>query len=173
MERRIRIPSAVRQRYGVTYHRRADPVQCARRHRLQISDRPQEDAGKDADAKDIGAFAKRSFLMHDRIRVSREKHIYNDNRIGYRELPRHGSALARRGQIQNGAVGHGQVLYKRRENSVAHSHRVPLARGAHSLPRYNPRRSAHKRQNIRKRRLDTPGQERVVVFYRRRAQPPL
>lgn len=70
------------------------------------------------------------------------KHIYNDNRIGHRELPRHGSALARRGQIQNGAVGHGQVLYKRRENSVAHSHRVPLARSAHSLPRYNPRRSA-------------------------------
>lgn len=70
------------------------------------------------------------------------KHIYNDNRIGHRELPRHGSALARRGQIQNGAVGHGQVLYKRRENSVAHSHRVPLARSAHSLPRYNPRRNA-------------------------------
>lgn len=70
------------------------------------------------------------------------KHIYNDNRIGHRELPRHGSAFARRGQIQNGAVGHGQVLYKRRESSVAHSHRVPLARSAHSLPRYNPRRSA-------------------------------
>ena len=166
MERRIRIPSALRRGDGVNYQRRADPVQRARRHRLQISDRPQEDAGKDADAKDIGAFAKRSFLMHDRVRVSREKHIYNDNRIGYRELPRHGSTLARRGQIQNGAVGHGQVLYKGRQNSVAHSHRVPLARGAHSLPRYSPRRRAHKRQNIRKRRLDTPGQERVVVFYR-------
>ena len=30
-----------------------------------------------------GGTVCRSFFMHDRVRVSRKKHIYNDNRIGY------------------------------------------------------------------------------------------
>lgn len=159
--------------YGAARRRRADAVQRARRHGLQISDGPQKDAGQDADKKDLGAPLGRNFLLHDRIRVPRKRHIYNDNRIGYREISRHGAAFARRGQIQGRALGYGQILHKRRKNSLAHNYSLPLARGACPLPRHNPLSRAVKRKNIRKCRMDMPRQERVVVFHRRGAQPPI